>query len=196
MSALKTRNYFVGPVETMPYEPRGDYHKVENSSDWLDQPQKTALDVQIGGHHYKDCKIQPVEFIEANGIGFLEGCVIKRLARHGKPTGKGMQDIEKSIHELQLLLQFRYPTAMSDGADTLCGFGLAPVKQEGTSTLFDMTPKGRMSAERRAARSEAMKRAWARRKANEKAREELQKHIVKAAAKKAKSKVKAKAKHK
>ena len=66
------------------------------------------LDVQVGGEHYKSCKIQPVEFIEANGLGFLEGCVIKRLARHEKPTGKGRQDIEKAIHELQLLLQLRY----------------------------------------------------------------------------------------
>lgn len=67
-----------------------------------------ALSVQIGGDHYKDCKIQPVEFIEANGLGFLEGCCVKRLARHDKPTGKGKQDIEKAIHELQLLLQLRY----------------------------------------------------------------------------------------
>lgn len=70
---------------------------------------KSALDVQIGGSHYKDCKIQPVEFIEANELGFLEGCVVKRLARHNKPTGKGKQDIEKAIHELQLLLELRYP---------------------------------------------------------------------------------------
>jgi hypothetical protein len=69
----------------------------------------TALDVQIGGNHYKNCKIQPVEFIEANRLGFLEGCVIKRCTRHNQPTGKGRQDIEKAIHELQLLLELRYP---------------------------------------------------------------------------------------
>ena len=68
-----------------------------------------ALDEQIGGgDHYATCKIQPVEFIEANNIPFLEGCVIKRLVRHGKWTGKGRQDIEKAIHELQLLLELRY----------------------------------------------------------------------------------------
>lgn len=67
-----------------------------------------ALSQQVGGDHYKTCSIQPVEFIEANQLGFLEGCVVKRVARHGKPTGKGRQDIEKAIHELQLLLQLRY----------------------------------------------------------------------------------------
>lgn len=68
----------------------------------------SALDKQIGGDHYKQCAIQPVEFINRNEIGFLEGCVIKRMARHNKPTGKGRQDIEKAIHELQLLLELEY----------------------------------------------------------------------------------------
>lgn len=63
---------------------------------------------QVGGTHYLECEIQPVNFIEANKLGFLEGCVIKRLCRHDKPTGKGRQDIEKAIHELQLLLALRY----------------------------------------------------------------------------------------
>ena len=68
----------------------------------------TALDVQVGGDHYKNCAIQPVQYIEANKLQFLEGCVVKRVTRHDKPTGKGRQDIEKAIHELQLLLQLRY----------------------------------------------------------------------------------------
>ena len=67
-----------------------------------------ALSQQVGGDHYRTCAIQPVEFIEANGLKFLEGCVVKRVTRHDKPTGKGRQDIEKAIHELQLLLQLRY----------------------------------------------------------------------------------------
>lgn len=68
----------------------------------------SALDVQIGGDHYKDMAIQPVEFIEKNGIRFLEGCIIKRAARHDKKTGAGAQDLRKIIHEATLLLQLRY----------------------------------------------------------------------------------------
>ena len=68
----------------------------------------TALKRQVGGTHYKG-GIQPVEYIESNKLGFLEGCVVKRLTRHNRPGGKGRQDIEKSIHELQLLLEARYP---------------------------------------------------------------------------------------
>lgn len=74
----------------------------------VDPPPASALDTQVGGEHYKGCAIQPVVFAEANGLSFLEGCIVKRVTRHGKPTGKGRQDIEKAIHELQLLLELRY----------------------------------------------------------------------------------------
>lgn len=69
----------------------------------------SALKTQVGGTHYKDCAIQPVEFIEANKLQFLEASVVKRMCRHDKPSGKGKQDIQKAIHELQLLLELRYP---------------------------------------------------------------------------------------
>lgn len=68
----------------------------------------SALDEQIGGDHYRTAAIQPVQFIEANALRFLEGCVVKRVTRHDRPTGKGRQDIEKAIHELRLLLELRY----------------------------------------------------------------------------------------
>lgn len=82
----------------------------------------SALTTQVGGDHYKTAKIQPVEYIEANGLPFLEGCVIKRVTRHEKPTGKGRQDIEKAIHELQLLLELRYPVGATAAptANTVC----------------------------------------------------------------------------
>ena len=82
----------------------------------------SALSVQVGGDHYKSCAIQPVQFIEANGLRFLEGCIVKRVTRHDSPTGKGRQDIEKAIHELQLLLELRYSlpdvTVRNDSAPT------------------------------------------------------------------------------
>lgn len=70
---------------------------------------KDPLETQVGGSHYKDCAIQPVEYITANKLKFLEGCVVKRVTRHDHPTGKGRQDIEKAIHELELILKFDYP---------------------------------------------------------------------------------------
>lgn len=71
-------------------------------------PEASALDVQPGGDHYREMKIQPVQFIEANNIRFLEGCIIKRAARHDKKTGAGAKDLRKIIHEARLLLELRY----------------------------------------------------------------------------------------
>lgn len=68
----------------------------------------SATDSQVGGDHYRAGAIQPVEYIEANALPFLEGCVVKRVTRHARQGGKGRQDIEKAIHELQLLLELRY----------------------------------------------------------------------------------------
>lgn len=67
---------------------------------------RSALNVQEGGDHYKNLKVQPVEFIEANGIPFLEGCVIKRMCRHGSKAKA--EDLRKAIHEIKLLLELRY----------------------------------------------------------------------------------------
>lgn len=65
------------------------------------------LQSQVGGDHYKDLPIQPVQFIHANGLNFLEGCVVKRICRHRNKNGR--QDLEKAIHELQLLMEIEYP---------------------------------------------------------------------------------------
>lgn len=67
----------------------------------------SALQEQVGGNHYKDMAIQPVEFIEKNRIPYIEGCVIKYVCRHRRKNGR--QDIEKAIHFLEMLLDMSYP---------------------------------------------------------------------------------------
>ena len=66
---------------------------------------KTPLSRQIGGSHYKDFPIQPVEFITKNKLNFLQGCIVKRITRYNLPGGKGLQDLEKIIHEAELLIE-------------------------------------------------------------------------------------------
>ena len=66
----------------------------------------SSLEKQEGGDHYKIMKIQPVEFIHANKIPFLEACVIKRVCRH--KAKNGAEDIRKAIHELNLILELEY----------------------------------------------------------------------------------------
>lgn len=70
-----------------------------------DDVQRNALETQIGGEHYKGA-IQPVEFIQANGLGFIEGNVVKYVARHRNKNGA--EDIRKAIHYLELLLELEY----------------------------------------------------------------------------------------
>jgi hypothetical protein len=66
----------------------------------------SALDKQISGNHYKGCKIQPVEYIQANELDYLQGNVIKYVTRHKLKNGKA--DIEKAIHYLELILELQY----------------------------------------------------------------------------------------
>lgn len=64
-----------------------------------------ATGKQVGGEHYK-MPIQPAEFIHKNQIPYLEGNVIKYIARH-RAKGKA-EDIRKAIHYCQLILEMEY----------------------------------------------------------------------------------------
>jgi hypothetical protein len=61
------------------------------------------LSRQVGGDHYKSLKIQPVEYIRANDLGWYEGNIIKYTTRH-RVKGK-RADIEKVIHYAEMLLE-------------------------------------------------------------------------------------------
>jgi hypothetical protein len=63
----------------------------------------SALNTQVGGDHYKTLKIQPVEYIHANGLPFVEGCIVKYATRW-RDKG-GIKDLEKIIHFAQLLIE-------------------------------------------------------------------------------------------
>ncbi len=62
---------------------------------------------QVGGNHYKDCKIQPIEYIVGNDLTFCEGNAIKYITRHRR-KGEGAKDIEKAIHYLEMILETEY----------------------------------------------------------------------------------------
>ena len=66
------------------------------------QDPANPLDVQVGGGHYKGKAIQPVEYISANGLNFLEGCIVKRITRWRDKNG--IEDLEKIKHEVDLLI--------------------------------------------------------------------------------------------
>jgi len=62
-----------------------------------------AKDKQVAGSHYKDCKIQPIEYIQANKLGYEEGNVVKYITRY-KDKG-GVDDLLKAIHYIDLIIE-------------------------------------------------------------------------------------------
>lgn len=71
------------------------------------------LAIQEGGNHYKGKAIQPVEYIAANNLNFLEGCIVKRITRWRDKQNNGDRfvDLRKIKHEVDLLIAMeeKYP---------------------------------------------------------------------------------------
>lgn len=83
---------------------------------WIESGEITmapnALDVQVGGSHYKDMTIQPWAAFDSwlsteQHVGYLLGTAIAYLARfNSKGVGKGgLVDVEKATHTLQRLVE-------------------------------------------------------------------------------------------
>lgn len=62
-----------------------------------------VLKSQVGGTHYKDFAIQPVEFSHRNGLGFCAGNVVKYICRYQKKGGR--VDLEKARHYIDIMLE-------------------------------------------------------------------------------------------
>lgn len=63
----------------------------------------SAKDYQIGGSHYKDKGIQPIEYILANNLDFCEGNVIKYVSRWRQKNK--LDDLLKAKHYLEFLIE-------------------------------------------------------------------------------------------
>lgn len=63
----------------------------------------SANDRQEGGFHYKVEGIQCWDFVEAMGLGFLDGNVVKYVARWRKKNG--VADLRKAAHYLDKLME-------------------------------------------------------------------------------------------
>ncbi len=66
-----------------------------------------ALDVQVGGEHYRTLAVQPWDAMQAwmthdQFVGYLTGCAIKYLARD---KGDRLQDVKKARHYLDRLIE-------------------------------------------------------------------------------------------
>lgn len=100
--AMPSHNAVVGMDLAAPGEDQTTF-KIPYEIPKLAKPAESALDVQVGGGHYKDLKIQPVEFIHANNIPFIEGCVIKYVSRWRSKGG--VADLQKARHFIDMLIE-------------------------------------------------------------------------------------------
>jgi len=82
-----------------------EWDRVRRKAERLVEKQP-ALDTQVGGNHYKDMAIQPVEFIMANNLNYCEANIVKYACRHAAKGGA--EDVKKIIHYAQLLLEVEY----------------------------------------------------------------------------------------
>ena len=97
---------------------KGDYEVGGSNPGWADSEESSddPLREQVGGDHYKSCKIQPIEYCQANQLNACESNVVKYITRH-KQKG-GIQDLDKAIHYVELLKKLEYgieQTSNSDG---------------------------------------------------------------------------------
>lgn len=89
----------------------GEYMECEGKKENIDADNRKAerrlslppKSTQVGGDHYSKMKMQPIDFITANGIGYVEGNIIKYVCRY--KSKNGVEDLKKAQHYLQMLIE-------------------------------------------------------------------------------------------
>ena len=69
----------------------------------FDESWDDPLTAQVGGDHYSKLVIQPVEYITANNLSYLQGSVIKYVTRYQDKNG--IEDLQKAIHFIKMMIQ-------------------------------------------------------------------------------------------
>jgi hypothetical protein len=64
----------------------------------------SSWDHQVGGDHYKQFQIQPLEYALENGLGICEHAVIKYVSRWREKGG--VDDLRKASHYIDLLIEY------------------------------------------------------------------------------------------
>lgn len=67
--------------------------------------------IQVGGGHYKNSAIQPLEYIQSNKLTFCEGNVVKYISRYKQKNG--IEDLAKVVHYAFLAAYEEYGEAGS-----------------------------------------------------------------------------------
>lgn len=82
-----------------------DYDKIEAFFNEV-KDDTSVLHSQVGGGHYKDLAIQPIEFCQLNEFNMCESSIIKYVVRHKNKNG--LEDLKKARHFLEILMELEY----------------------------------------------------------------------------------------
>ena len=72
----------------------------------IEKVRQSAWQKQEGGSHYKNLKIQPMQYALENKLDYAQASVVKYVTRHKEKNGK--EDLLKAIHNLELMIEFYY----------------------------------------------------------------------------------------
>lgn len=88
-----------GIYEAENIKPSGASYKVEPHG----EAYQKAMDIMVGGTHYKMLPIEPWEIIERNNMGFFDGNILKYVMRF--KLKNGVEDLKKARHYLDKLIE-------------------------------------------------------------------------------------------
>ena len=72
----------------------------------------SAKDYMIGGNHYTNLAIQPIEYILGNKLGYCEANVVKYITRWKNKNG--VEDLRKARHYIDILIESEVNNAPND----------------------------------------------------------------------------------
>lgn len=72
----------------------------------IEKVRQSAWKKQEGGSHYKNLKIQPMQYALENKLDYAQANVVKYVTRHKEKNGK--EDLLKAIHNIELMIEFYY----------------------------------------------------------------------------------------
>jgi hypothetical protein len=72
----------------------------------IETVRQSAWKKQEGGSHYKNLKIQPMQYALENKLDYAQANVVKYVTRHKEKNGK--EDLLKAIHNIELMIEFYY----------------------------------------------------------------------------------------
>ena len=103
-------NYVIWSHHTHPEElPFIDDEPLQSLNDQyaeIEKVRQPAWQKQEGGSHYKNLKIQPMQYALENKLDYAQANVVKYVTRHKEKNGK--EDLLKAIHNIELMIEFYY----------------------------------------------------------------------------------------